>query len=216
MSAVDRADQLEARSYSAFGVVLMSPGITKIYEDTIAHVSGYEPVEALHGLDNAFLIGRDDLAQVLRIHASGQCRRTDQVEEHHCDLAALGGFLGADCRRRADGRQYFSSMPEWDADVLEVLIGQIAEDRDIDHVLGKALSVLGQTDLFEPITNIQHRSGRRTLASTILIANPLAAVTRELAAENPLRHPGRVVAALHPLRQKHSGPSWEPQSKSGD
>ena len=181
----------------------MSPGITKIYEDTIAHVSGYEPVEALHGLDNAFLIGRDDLAQVLRIHASGQCRRTDQVEEHHCDLAALGGVLGI--RRRADGRQYFSSMPEWDADVLEVLIGQIAEDRDIDHVLGKALSVLGQTELFEPITNIQHRSGRRTLASTILIANPLAAVTRELAAEKPLRHPGRVVAALHPLQQKHSG-----------
>jgi hypothetical protein len=72
-------------------------------------------------------------------------------------------------------------------------------------VLGKALSVLGQTELFEPITNIQHRSGRRTLASTILIANPLAAVTRELAAEKPLRHPGRVVAALHPLRQKHSG-----------
>ena len=87
-------------------------------------------------------------------------------------------------------------MPEWDADVLEVLIGQIAEDRDIDHVLGKALSVLGQTELFEPITNIQHRSGRRTLASTIPIANPLAAVTRELAAEKP--PPDTPVVSLRP------------------
>jgi hypothetical protein len=87
-------------------------------------------------------------------------------------------------------------MPEWDADVLEVLIGQIAEDRDIDHVLGKALSVLRQTELFEPITNIQHRSGRRTLASTIPIANPLAAVTRELAAEKP--PPDTPVVSLRP------------------
>ena len=35
------------------------------------------------------LIGGNDLAQVLRVHAGGERRRTDQVREHHRDLAAL-------------------------------------------------------------------------------------------------------------------------------
>src|SRR5262249_40624752 len=35
-------------------------------------------------------IGRNDLSQVLRVHAGGKRGRTDQVREHHRDLAALG------------------------------------------------------------------------------------------------------------------------------
>ena len=56
------------------------------------------PPKRLHGLGDAFLIGRNDLAQVLRVHARGECRRTDQVREHHRDLAALG--VGAWSGRR--------------------------------------------------------------------------------------------------------------------
>ena len=41
----------------------------------------------------ALLISRNDLAQVLRIHARRKCCRTDEVGEHHGDLAALGGVL---------------------------------------------------------------------------------------------------------------------------
>ena len=33
------------------------------------HVLRYESTEALHGLCNAFLIGRNDLAEVFRVHA---------------------------------------------------------------------------------------------------------------------------------------------------
>ena len=68
----------------------MRLGIAEIDEDAVAHIFRYEATEAAHGLGNAFLIGRNDLAQVLRVHAGGECRRADQVREHHCDLAALG------------------------------------------------------------------------------------------------------------------------------
>ena len=72
----------------------MRLGIPEIDEHAVAHVFRHEPTEAAHGLGNAFLIGRNDLAQVLRVHTGGECRRTDKVREHHGDLAALGGVLG--------------------------------------------------------------------------------------------------------------------------
>src|SRR5262249_23841804 len=124
--------------------------------------------EALHRRCDAFLIGRNDLAQVLRVHAGGERRRTDKVREHHRDLAAFGsvgvrlrsgGEFG--CRRAAgkltDGREYFSPMPKGDADVLEILVGQIAKTRDINPVLGKVLVLLGHAELFEPVRNLLHR-----------------------------------------------------------
>jgi hypothetical protein len=44
-----------------------------------------------HCLGDAFLLGRNDFAQVLRVHTGGDCRRIDKVAEHDRDLAALGG-----------------------------------------------------------------------------------------------------------------------------
>ena len=84
------------------------------------------------------------------------------------------------CRRRAgklaDGREHLPAMPEQDADVLEVLIGQMAEYRDIDLVLGKALGVLGHAELFEPVRNLLHRgaSPTRTSAPESLSDKPSA------------------------------------------
>ena len=65
--------------------------IAEVDEHTIAHVLRHEAAEALHSLGNAFLIGRNDLSKVLRVHARGECRRADKVREHHRHLAALGG-----------------------------------------------------------------------------------------------------------------------------
>jgi hypothetical protein len=44
-----------------------------------------------HCLGDAFLLGRNDFAQVLRVHTGGDCRRIDKVAEHDRDLATLGG-----------------------------------------------------------------------------------------------------------------------------
>ena len=57
----------------------------------------------------------------------------------------------------ADGREHLPSMPEGDTEVLQILIGQVGEYRDINLVLGKALSVLGHAELFEPVRNLLHR-----------------------------------------------------------
>ena len=47
-------------------------------------------------------------------------------------------------------------MPEQDTNVLEVLIGQMAESGGSNSVFSKALRVLGHAELFEPIRNFQH------------------------------------------------------------
>jgi len=47
-------------------------------------------------------------------------------------------------------------MPEQHADVLEVLVGQVAERRSANPVLSKALRVLGHAETFEPIHNLLH------------------------------------------------------------
>ena len=70
--------------------------IAKIHEHPVAHIVRHEPAEAADGFRDTFPIGGNDLAQVLRVHAGGKCRRTDKVREHHRDLAALGGVTRCD------------------------------------------------------------------------------------------------------------------------
>jgi hypothetical protein len=45
-------------------------------------------------------------------------------------------------------------VPDRDAELLEVLIAQIAEDRHVNIVLGEPLDVLGHAELFEPLRNL--------------------------------------------------------------
>jgi hypothetical protein len=70
-----------------------------------------------------------------------------------CKFGCRPGSAG----KLTDRREYFSPMPKGDADVFEILIGQIAKYRDINPVLGKALRVLGHAELFEPVSNLLHR-----------------------------------------------------------
>ena len=111
--------------------------IAEIHEHAVAHVLRDEPAEALHSLGDALLVGGNDLAKVLRVHARRECRRTDEVREHHRDLAALGGVLRASAlvatagsvlswRRTASSlmaASIFQPMPEGHAEFLEALIG---------------------------------------------------------------------------------------------
>ena len=171
LERTDSTDQLQPRPHRLLGVVLMGLRIAEIDQHAVAHVFRHEAAEAANRLGDAFLIGRNDLAQVLGVHAGGERRRPDQVREHHRDLPALGGVLSLwlhsggrlrYCRRSttklADRREHFPSMPEQDADVFEILIGQMAKRRDIDPILGKALRVLGHAERFEPVRNLLHRS----------------------------------------------------------
>ena len=67
-------DQLQPGPHGSLGVILMSLGIAEVDQHPIAHVLRYEPAEALHGIRNALLIGRNDFAEVFGVHACRQCR----------------------------------------------------------------------------------------------------------------------------------------------
>jgi hypothetical protein len=63
-------------------------------------------------------------------------------------------------------------MSERNADVLKVLIGQMAEYGDVDLVLGKALSVLTQTELLQPVGNrLRRRSAHAANSSSKALAS---------------------------------------------
>src|SRR5262249_20086328 len=148
-------------AHGLLGIVLVGQRITKIYEDTVAHVSRHETIEPVHDLGDAFLIRRDDLAQVLRVHADGERRRTDQIREHHRDLAALGGVVGfrlryGDGYQGRDRLQQLLAMAERrDADVLEIVVCQLAEQLAVDVVGAENLGILSETDPAEPIVDVQ-------------------------------------------------------------
>jgi hypothetical protein len=70
------------------------------------------------------------------------------------------GFTRRRCRGRTanlpDGGKHYPPMPEQYANVLQVLIGQMAERRDVDPVLGKTLRILRHAKFFEPVRNLLH------------------------------------------------------------
>ena len=132
----------------------------------------YETAKALDSFAGALLISRNDLAQVLRIHARRKCCRTDEVGEHHGDLAALGGVLRdrgscGPCRSLSSiflttrefgyRSEQLKSMTQGHPDLSKVLIGQIGQDGKADVVLGKALRVLPETELLKPVSDLLHR-----------------------------------------------------------
>ena len=85
---------------------------------------------------------------------------------HSPAYLAVGGDNGSPWTNRTakfrNCRQHLSSVPEQNAAVFEVLIGQMAEYRDIDPILGKALGVLGHAEFSEPVRNLLHRGAPPT------------------------------------------------------
>ena len=61
--------QLQTCADGALCVVFVGLGVAKVDQHPVAHVLRYEAAEATHRLRNALLIGRNDLAEVFRVHA---------------------------------------------------------------------------------------------------------------------------------------------------
>src|SRR5262249_10333683 len=94
------------------------------------------------------------------------------IADHLGKMTALGSVL----RRRfscsfgwcesgplkfRDGAQNLSTMPQQNAEILEVLLCQVAEDRKINGVIAEPLGVLTQADRCEPLGNAFHGTSRR-------------------------------------------------------
>ena len=65
------------------------------------------------------------------------------------------GFVLPDDLKIGNSAKHLSAMAEQDADVLKVLICQIAENRDIDPIFSKTLRVLGHAEFCEPVRNLR-------------------------------------------------------------
>ena len=74
LQSTHSSDQLQPRAHGSLCVVLVGLRITEVDQHPIAHVLRYEAAEALHGLRDALLVGRDDLAEVFRVHAGRERR----------------------------------------------------------------------------------------------------------------------------------------------
>jgi hypothetical protein len=134
----------------------------------IAHILGDKAAKAANGVGNAAMVGADDLAQILGIEAGRQRRRTNEITEHHRQLAPLG-LRGRryirDCRRhcrggrrgveRGDGGQKLAAMTDrGHANADQVLSCQLRQNRGIDVVVTKSGLVLPQIQAAQPRGNV--------------------------------------------------------------
>ena len=68
------SDQLQPCAHCPLRVVLVRMGIPEVDQHPVAHVLRDEAAEATHGLRDALLIGRNNLAEVFRVHARRERR----------------------------------------------------------------------------------------------------------------------------------------------
>jgi hypothetical protein len=165
-----RLDQPKPGTHSAFGVMLVGPGITEIGKHPVAHILGDEPPGLGDLFGAATVIGTDDLPHVLGVKASRERGRANEVDKHDRELATLSSVLGLGLgrwRQRSgardgtaevgDRRQHLPPMSEQDAQRCQIGIGQMPQDGDVDTILAKALGVLAQTETPQPFRNLLHR-----------------------------------------------------------
>jgi len=69
-----RCSQFQPSSYCTLGIILMRLRIAEIDQYTVAQILRYEAAKSANGLGGAFMIIRNNLAQILRVQASGQGR----------------------------------------------------------------------------------------------------------------------------------------------
>jgi hypothetical protein len=94
-------------------------------------------------------------------------------------------------------------MPERDTDFPEVLICEMAENGNVNLVLGKALSVLPETEPFEPVRNLLHRIQRyafwtsmsASLATRPRLMRPHSSARRHSRSSSTIDH--RALVILH-------------------
>jgi hypothetical protein len=97
-------------------------------------------------------------------------RLADCLIERRSNLTELG-----------DRAQNFAAVPQQNAEVLEVLLRQITEDREVNGVRGETLSVLFQADRCEPLGDTSHgtsQTDRREIANN---GQPAALINLTLA-----------------------------------
>jgi hypothetical protein len=113
------------------------------------------------------VVGADDRAQVLRVEPRRQRCRADPIAEHHGQLPPLG-LRDGDLPRRFASRQWRGTLTQrrdrfeelaaiadpGDADLLQILSGQLGKYRGVDAFVAKGRLGLLQPQAPQPRRNI--------------------------------------------------------------
>src|SRR3974390_1625016 len=65
-------------------------------------------------------------------------------------------------------------MPQLHAEVLQILLSQVGENREVNRILGETFGVFSETDSPQPFRDPAHRTFRDNCSSAILAHNPCA------------------------------------------
>jgi hypothetical protein len=180
IEATDRVDHAQPCPDRPLGVVLMRLRVAEIHQHTVAHVPGDKAVGPSDYFGDSAVIHGDDLTQILGVESRRECSRADQVAEHHGQLAPFGGcginqfpalcrwFRPAVIAQRGNRSEQFAAMSDQaDADVREILGGQLRQHRSIDRVVAKRLFVLLQPETVEPRRYIHARLPHAVIAALV-------------------------------------------------
>jgi hypothetical protein len=121
------------------------------------------------------VIGADHLAQFFGIEPRRQRRRADQVAEHHRQLPALGRRAGGGCGDVMGGggpgaqagdrfEEHAAVADHADAEILEVLGGQLRQHPHVDAVVVEGGRILLEAQRPQPLRNIHRRLPRQRIA----------------------------------------------------
>jgi hypothetical protein len=161
-------DYRQSRARRLLGITFMRMRVTEISQHAVSHVAGDDsPVECDDLLD-AGVVGPYHPPQVLGIEPDCEFRRADQIAAQDRQLPPLGirprhrlggprlKLCGNGPLHAGDRAQHLATMSEEDAEILEILLRQIRNDREVNGILGKALGVLTQSKRSQPLRNTGH------------------------------------------------------------
>ena len=165
----DRGDEIEAGHDGALGVVLARLRIAEIDQHAVAHVFRDKAANAGDRRRDNAMIGADDLTQILGIELRRERGRADQIAEHHRQLPPLGVAPRCECCGRfgrrsrcighgrgsaqgGDGIEQPAAVADrGDAQLAQILGGQLPQDRIVDVIIEKSLGILCEPQPVQPI-----------------------------------------------------------------
>src|SRR5262249_22110912 len=157
--------QVQACPHGAFSLILMGLRVAEINKHSVAHVFGDVAAGLPDDVRTGLLKFLDDAVEVLGVEHGCQRGRTHEVAKQHRELPSFGGrtarrsnlllrSVAVECR---DGLEQPFAMTERYVQLLQIVLSQVAEDVEVDGLLGKNLSILAQSKLLEPSFRTGHR-----------------------------------------------------------
>ena len=180
----ERALDCERRAHGAFSVVLLRDRIAKQCHQPVAQLLGNMAAHLGHCRRGGIEIGSDQVAPFLGIKPRRNAGRTDEIAEHHCEVAALADGLGRErrsprrrgrlCRsgrmresfgwrlfrvrvttQRSDGIEQLEPVPDCcDAKLLQGLVRQARKDRLVYLILAERRLVPFEAKAPQPTSEV--------------------------------------------------------------